>query len=201
MPDPANSARARAAVLAVPGLALAGAGFFHPMHLSYSTSHTWWVLHVLGLGVFPLVGVALMTLFQGRRDPIAGLAVLAAFVYASAYSALDVVNGVAAGYVTWRLGPGQPRPDEVRYLFAIGSPIGEVGSWALLLAVVVVLLDALRRSGRTALPGLVLLPGAWLVHQEHIFHPWGAAGMALVGLGTGWLSLAASNARTRDRPA
>jgi hypothetical protein len=114
--------------------------------------------------------------------------VLAAFVYATAYSALDVVNGIAAGYVTHRLGPGVPRPDEVRYLFAVGGPFGTVGSVALLVAVVAVLADSLRRVGRSALPAAVLLPGAYLVHVHHIFSPEGVVGMALVALGTGWLA-------------
>ena len=86
------------------------AGLFHPMHLTYATSQTWWLLHVPGLFVFPLVGVALMVLFRGRRDVVAVVAVLAAFGYATAYTALDVVNGIAAGYVTHRLGPGRRGP-------------------------------------------------------------------------------------------
>ena len=190
-----------AAVLASPGLALGAAGLLHPMHLSFATSRTWWVLHVVGLFVFPLVGVALATLVRGRRDPLAVLAVLAAYVYATAYSALDVISGVAAGYVTWRLGEGVPRPDEVRYLFAIGTPLGQVGSIALLLAVALLLLDGVRRAGPRALPAVAGLLGAWLVHQDHIFSPYGAAGMALVGLATAWLSLtraAAPSVRAQD---
>lgn len=179
----------RAAVLsASPGLVLAVVGFFHPAHLTSMTSHTWWGLHVAGLFAFPLVGVALATLFRGRRDLVAGVAVLAAFIFATAYSALDVINGIGAGYVTWRLAPGSPRPDEVRSLFAIGGPIGEIGSWSLLLAAAVVCVDALLRQRVHALPGLLLLPGAWLVHTDHIFWPFGALGIGLVGLGTGWLA-------------
>jgi hypothetical protein len=177
-----------AVLAALPGLVLAAAGFFHPEHLTHASSHTWWGLHVAGLFAFPLVGVALMALFRGRRDPVAAVAVLAAFVYACAYTALDVVNGIGAGYVTWQLDPSAPRPDEVRSLFDIGSPLGEVGSWALLVAAVVVALDALVRQGPRALPGLLLVPGAWLVHTDHIFWPLGAIGIGLVGLGTGWLA-------------
>jgi hypothetical protein len=178
--------------LAMPGLVLAVAGFFHPMHLGYATSRTWWLLHVAGLFVFPLVGVALAWLFRGRRDPVALLAVLAAYVYATAYTTLDVVNGIAAGYVTYRVGPGQPRPDEVGYLFDLGRPFGVYGSWALVLATVVVALDALRRLGLRGLPALVMVPGAYLVHDFHIFAPQGVAGMALIGLATGWLAYCAS---------
>jgi hypothetical protein len=133
------------------------------------------------------VGLALAAMFRGRRDPLAAVAVLAAFVYATAYTALDVINGIGAGYVTWRLDPAAPRPDEVRSLFDIGSPLGQVGSWALVLAAVLVCADALTRDRVLALPGLLLVPGAFLVHTDHIFWPLGVLGITLVGLGTGWL--------------
>ena len=189
----ASSAAGAPAVLppfvwALPGLVLAVAGYFHPMHLTHSSSHTWWGLHVAGLFAFPLVGVALMALFRGRRDPVAALAVLAAFVYATAYTALDVINGIGAGYVTWRLDASAPRPDEVRSLFDIGSPLGQIGSWALVLVAVVASGDALLRYGVRALPALVLVPGALLVHTDHIFWPLRSLGIALVGLGTAWLA-------------
>jgi hypothetical protein len=175
-------------VLALPGVALALAGLFHPHHLTHATSHRWWTLHVVGLVVFPLVGVALMSLFRGRRDPVAWVVVIGAYAYATFYSALDVVNGIAAGYVTWSLGPGVPRPDEVRYLFRIGSPLGEIGSWALILTTVVVAGDAIARSGPRALPALALVAGAVLVHVDHIFSPWGSLGMLLAGVGTAFVS-------------
>lgn len=177
----------RGVLAALPGVSLGIAGYFHPEHLTHATSGTWWALHVPGLFAFPLVGVALMALFRGRRDPVAAVAVVAAFIYATAYTALDVINGIGAGFVTSRLGAQAPRPDEVRSLFAIGGPIGEVGSYALILAAVVVALDALVSQRVQALPGLLLVPGALLVHLDHIFFPLGALGVTLVGLGTGWL--------------
>jgi len=109
---------------------------------------------------------------------------VAAFGYATAYTALDVISGVTAGYVTSRLPDGTPRPEEVSLIFRIGTPVGEVGSWALLLATTVLLLDGLRRSGPRAAALVVLPVGAWLVHVDHIFAPEGVAGMALIGVGT-----------------
>ncbi|GAB3655310.1 hypothetical protein GCM10027596_08170 [Nocardioides korecus] len=196
-PDRASRARATwpAALAAVPGLALGVAGLFHPTHLSEATAHRWWTLHVPGMVFFPLVGVALVLLFRGRRDPVAAVAVLAASAYAIFYNALDVLSGVGAGWVTSRLPTGTPRPDEVRSLFRIGTPLGEIGSWALLLAAVVIAADALRRHGLRGGPGLLLVPGAWWVHTDHIFAPWGALGMALIGLGTAglwWAQLSTS---------
>lgn len=173
---------------AVPGLVLMAAGYVHPERLDATTAHRWWTLHVPAMLVFPLVGLALAWLFKGRRDPVAVVAVLAAFVYAVFYNALDVLSGIGAGWVTSRLPPGAPRPDEVRSIFALGTPLGEVGSWALLLAALVVAGDALVRHRLTALPGVLLLPGAALVHADHIYWPGGALGMGLVGLATGYLA-------------
>lgn len=187
-------------LLALPGLALAVAGLLHPHHLGYATSGLWWTLHLPGLLVFPLVGAALAWLVRGRRDPLAWLVRITAYVYATFYTALDVVSGIGAGYVTHRLGPGVPRPAAVSDLFAIGTPLGRIGSWALVACCALVLLDAALRLGARALPGLLLLPGAWLVHLHHIFAPAGAAGMALLGLATGALALAAgSGPRTVTR--
>lgn len=173
--------------LALPGLVLAVVGLFHPHSLTAVSAARWTQLHIAGLFVFPLVGLALAMVVRGRADPVAWLVRVTAFCFAAAYTALDVISGIGAGYVTWRLGEGVARPDEVRHLFAIGSRLGEVGSWALIVCAVVVVVDALRRVRLVALPGLLLVPGAVLVHLDHIFAPTGVGGMALIGVATGWL--------------
>ena len=178
----------RASLFALPVLALAVAGLFHPQHLTADTAARWTMLHVAGLFVFPLVAVALVLLVSGRSDAVAWLVRLTAFVYATAYSALDVISGIGAGYVTWRLDEGASRPDEVRSLFMIGGRLGEVGSWALIGCAVIVAVDAVRRRGLVAAPGILLVPGAVLVHSDHIFAPVGVLGMALIGLASGWLA-------------
>ncbi|WP_090969804.1 hypothetical protein [Nocardioides exalbidus] len=190
----------RAVLIALPGLTLAVAGMFHPHSLSHASAPRWTMLHVAGLVVFPLVGLALAALVRQRRDPVAVVVVLTAYLYATAYSALDVISGIGAGYVTWRLGEGVPRPDEVRFLFVIGGRIGDVGSVALVVCAAVVAADALRRLGPVAAPGLLVVPGALLVHVGHIFAPTGVAGMALVGLATGYLGWCATDPRPEPRP-
>ena len=172
----------RAVLLALPALVLAVAGLFHPHHLTYDTSYRWFTLHVAGLLVFPLVGLALAGLVRGRTDAVAWAVRVTAYVYATFYSALDVISGIAAGYVTHELGAGVPRPDEVRLLFRIGTPLGEVGSGALIACCSILVFDQLAR--RRALPVLLLVPGAVLVHLDHIFSPKGVVGMVLLALGT-----------------
>ena len=89
--------------------------------------------------------------------------------HAMFYTALDVVSGIAAGYVTHQLGPGVPRPHEVGLLFRIGTPLGHVGSVALIVCTAVLTLDLLHRNRAWAV--LLLVPGAVLVHLDHIFSP------------------------------
>ncbi len=133
-------------LIAAPALALAAAGLIHPHRLTYETADRWFGLHVAGLVVFPLVGLALAWLVRGRRDPLAWLVRLAAYGYATFYSALDVISGLAAGYVTREMGADYERGSEVRLLFQIGTPLGEIGSWCLLVAALAVSVDAIRRS-------------------------------------------------------
>lgn len=180
--------RGRSVLFAAPGVVLGVAGLWHPQHLTAATAERWWVLHVAGLFVFPLVGVALMALVWGRRDVLAVLVTLLAYVYATAYSALDVISGIAAGFVTSRLPPGAARPDEVRSLFAIGTPLGHVGSIALVLAGALLTVDAVRRHGAPGAVGLLVVVGALMLHRWHIYPPYGSAGIALVGVGTGALA-------------
>ncbi len=177
-----DSPRLRAVLLGLPALALALVGLFHPHHLTYDSSYRWFALHIPGLVVFPLVGLALCELVRGRRDAMSWAIRLTAYVYATFYTALDVISGIAAGWVTHELGAGVPRPDEVRLLFRIGTPLGEIGSGALIACCSLLVLDQLAR--RRALPVLLLVPGAVLVHVDHIFSPTGVVGMVLLALGT-----------------
>ncbi|MCH1868856.1 hypothetical protein [Nocardioides sp. CFH 31398] len=178
---------AYAALCAVPGVGLGVAGLFHPHSLSYETSTMWYGLHVPGLLFFPLVGLALLAPVRGRTDAVSWVVRLTAYGYMTFYSALDVVSGIGAGYVTRELGPDEPRPPAVSLMFGIGTPLGEIGSWSLLACCVVLLADQVRRLGAPALVGLLLLPGAWLVHVGHIFSPEGVAGMLLLAAGTAGL--------------
>ncbi len=180
--------RTRAAVavgLALPGLSLAVAGLFHPHGLHYPTSQRWLVLHLLGLVVFPLVGVALVVLVRGRGDTLSWLVRLAAYVYAVFYSALDVLGGIGAAYVVREAGPGVPRPDVVPVLYEIGDALGSIGSFALIACGLALTVDQVRSYGLAGVPVLAAVPGAWLVHTDHIFAPSGVIGMALVGAATG----------------
>lgn len=187
-------------LLALPGLAVAVVGLTHPHHLTADTAGRWFTIHVLGLVAFPLVGLAIAALVRGRADPVAWLVRIGAYTFVTFYTALDVISGIAAGYVTRELGPGVPRPESVSLLFDIGTPLGEVGSWALLATGLLLLADGVRRRGAPAAVAVLLPAGAWLVHTDHIFSPWGALGTALLGLGTGALAWVLDPSETRGAP-
>lgn len=187
--DPAHSARSGPApwVLALPGVSLGVVGATHPAHLTPETAHHWWLMHVAGLVVFPLVGVALASLVWRRRDLLAVAVMAGAAAFAWFYTALDVVSGIAAGWVTDRLDPADavPRPEEVRLLFQVGGRLGEVGEWGLALAAIALTVDVVRRAGAIgAVPGALLLAGTAGVVTDHIFWPWGSLGAIALGLGT-----------------
>jgi hypothetical protein len=176
------------AVLALPGLLLGVAGLFHPHVLVPDTADRWYVVHVAGLVVFPLVAVALVQLVRGRHDPLAWVVRLSAYGFAVFYTALDVIYGVAAGDVTRTMETGYRRSPDFSAMLRVGVDLGEVGSWSLLVCGVALLVDQLRRHRLRGLPALALPVGAWLVHTDHIFAPAGVVGMVLLGAATGLLA-------------
>ena len=105
---------------------------------------------------------------------------MTAYVYATFYTALDVISGIGAGYVTHGSGRTCRARTRSALMFRIGTPLGEVGSWALL-ACCVCWWSTSRPRGAASLRWSLLVPGAWLVHIGHIFAPEGVAGMTLLG--------------------
>lgn len=188
----------RAALLAAPGVLLGLVGAMHPPYLTYTTSEHWTIMHLVGLFVFPLVGAALMALVWGRRDPLALIVIAAAYVYATAYTALDVISGAGAGYVTYRLGPGQLRPKEVSYLFHLGGHLELVGAAGLFIAGVAVGIDAIRRFGPAAvIPALAMTAATISFFTSHIFWFRGAFTVFVIGLATGWFAWLAARATVK----
>lgn len=117
------------------------------------------------------------------------MARVAAYGYATFYTALDAISGVAAGYVTDQLGADAvPRPPEISLLFRIGTPIGDVGAWCLLVAALALLVDRAASAPRAAAPGVLLVAGAWFLRDQHIFSPWGVVCCLAIGLGTAGLA-------------
>lgn len=177
------------AAVASPGLILAVVGLFHPRSLAPSTATGWWQLHVVLLPLFPLLAVALWVLLRGERGVFAWLARVAAFGYATFYTGLDALAGIAAGYATQTLQRGG---QVVLDLQALGNQLGAVGVSAFLVAAVFTAVVLVRRDGARAAPGaLVLVAAAFPFLHGHIYWPTGGLAMVGVGVGCGLLAAAA----------
>jgi hypothetical protein len=182
-----------ALVTAAPVL-LAIAGLFHPHHLTTATADRWATLHILLLPVFPLVALGFLAPLWGRpRADVAGfatvLAWVSAFVYATFYTGLDAVAGIAAGTVGRHAAEGTDLGPLVVPLYDTGDKLGYAGAYAFLVAVLAASVALFIRYGVRTLPGTaILLAAGYSFIHSHIFWPRGvftmigfAAGFAVFG--------------------
>jgi hypothetical protein len=174
----------RSVAFGLPGVGLGAAGLLHPHTLTPASAERWYVVHLGGLVLFPLVGLALAGLVRGRRDPLAWVVRVAAFGFAVFYTSLDVVYGVAAGRVTADMGEGYRRSDDFSAMLRVAVDLGEVGSWSLVVAGLALVVDGVVRQSWLVVAALLVPVGAWMVHVDHIFSPHGSVGIALVGVVT-----------------
>lgn len=183
--------RTVALVVPVP-LLLAAIGLVHPHLLTPATAGRWAALHVILLPVFPLLAAGLLVPLWGRpRRDAAGAATVAvwvgAFTYATFYTGLDTVAGVAAGVVVRDAG-GADVGGSVQVLFMTGDALGYAGAGAFAAAALAAAIALYLRYGPRTLPGaLVVLAASVSFVDSHIFWPRGvftmlafAAGFALI---------------------
>lgn len=172
--------------IAATPLLLAALGVTHPHVLTPESAPYWHTLHLVLLMLFPLLGVNLWWLLSGFSGWTVGAARALGLVYIAFYGALDVLAGIGTGLVVMRA-PAANSPElseTVRWLFAQGNALSLVGVWAFLLACVLTSAALVRRVGRFALPGAVLLCGAALPFlSSHIYWPVGVATMVLMAGG------------------
>jgi hypothetical protein len=176
---------------------LAAAGVAHPPGLSRSTAAHWTHLHVALLPIFPLLVVGLLVPLRHRPRPdLTGFATVmawtGAFLYASFYTGLDAVAGIAAGTAVEHA-PATANLGPIKHpLYAIGESLGEAGAYALIGAVMATAVALFPKHGARVVPGTVVLLGAgWSFTDSHIFWPRGvwtmlgfALGFALLAVGT-----------------
>jgi len=178
-------------VAGVPGLVLAGAGLAHPARLRPETATAWWQFHVILLPLFPLLAVALWVLLRGANGPLAWLARAGAYGYATFYTGLDALTGIAAGLVVETTGRTSQASID---LGRLGVELGGIGEWSFLAAAVLTGFVLVRRDGLPAAPGAVVLVGAAVAFRgAHIY--WPAGGLAMIGVAIGCALLAAASPR------
>jgi hypothetical protein len=191
-------------LVTVAPLVLAAAGAAHPHGLSRATATDWTQLHIALLPVFPLLTLGLLVpLWHRPRPDLAGFATAvawtSAFTYAAFYTGLDAVAGIAAGTAiehasgTANIGP-------IKYpLYDAGESLGEVGAYALIVAVVATAVALFPKHGVRVVPGtVVLLVAGWSFTDSHIFWPRGV--WTMLGFALGFALLAAGTGRSESVP-
>jgi hypothetical protein len=148
---------------------------------------------VIPLPIFPLLAVSLWLLLRGVLGPVAWVARIAAYGYATFYSVTDVIVGIAAGELTqFNAARGmQERTVEVDQLFTVGNDLGWIGVWCFLVASAATALAVVMRVGRRALPGAVVLLVAAVLFTggSHIYWPAGVVTMLVRAVGLGLLAV------------
>lgn len=134
-------------MIALPPLLLAAMGLTHPQDLTDDTAGHWRTLHVLLLPVFPLLALAPWLVTRPVSRVLGWLVALLGYVFATLYTALDVLAGIGAGALQADNG-GSGR----LVLFAQGADLADYGEWAYVLATVLAAAVAVRTVGLAAVP-------------------------------------------------
>jgi hypothetical protein len=195
----------RVLVVAGPALVLAGLGLTHPQQLTATSAPWWTTLHIMLLPIFPLLAVSLWLLLRGVPGPVAWMARIAAYGYATFYSVTDVVVGIAGGELTqFNAARGLPeRTVEVDRLIMVGNDVGEIGVWCFVVACAATAVAVVVRVGRRALPGGVVLviAGVLFTGGWHIYWPAGVVTMLVLAAGLGLLAVVLPDPQPRGRQA
>ncbi|PRY45819.1 hypothetical protein [Umezawaea tangerina] len=176
----------RTVLVALPGLVLAAVGVTHPQYLDASTAHHWRDMHVGLAFVFPLVAVAVWVLLEGSPVVVKWVGRAAAFGYAVLYGALDTIAGVGGGAMAIAQ---NGRTAVIDPLFDVGNALGTPGAWCFLVAAALLFGGIAWQVGWKAVPGgVVLLFGAYLFLDSHIYWPKGVVAMVCFAVGLAALS-------------
>lgn len=171
------SNRRSALLVAGPAVLCALVGLTHPPHLTASTAEYWRNLHLALIPVFPLIGVAPWLIARRAGRWFGRIAALFGYGFATFYTALDILSGVAGGALVNAGKPAAP-------VFAVASVLGTIGVVALVLACATSAIAAFTVAGVPTVPGSVLaLTGAVLVQPGHIFGGLGTLAMLLLAGG------------------
>lgn len=162
-------------------------GIAHPPHLTQDVSLLWRNLHVVLLPIFPLLALGPWLVAKSIDEQWGRIAFLLGWVYASFYTALDVLAGIGAG------GLKNEGKSGLGVLFSLASSLGEIGSIAFIGASAIAAGCVIRVAGWKASPGTVLvLAGAFGFREEHVFWPGGVLSMFALAIGWALLIGAAS---------
>jgi hypothetical protein len=178
--------------VSLPALAISALGLSHPRNLTPSAADWWVNIHLILLPLFPLLGITLWILVRGERGILPWLARIGGFLFIPFYTALDAIDGIAAGTLKVNDAATHAAQGNTN-LFAIGNALGAIGGWALLAGAVFALATLASRTQRWALflPGVALiLGGAYFFKSAHIYWPIGGVALLAFGIGAALVELA-----------
>lgn len=174
----------------LPAIVCGMIGVLHPTVLTESTGSLWQGIHIVLIPLFPLIGIGPWLIARRVDRRLGFLGALFGYGYATFYTSLDLLAGVAAGTVQLAGFDAAKTP-----LYAIARILAMVGIVSLIAGVVTASIAAIVRAGLVALPGAVLaLAGAVLHYYGHIYLGYGTIAMLLLAAGMVILAFAA----TRD---
>jgi len=181
-------------LVSIPALACALIGLLHPHHLTADTAARWQLMHLVLIPVFPLIGFAPWLIARRSNRVLGIVAAVAGYGFATFYTSLDLLAGVAAGALQLAGVTEGKAP-----VYEVAREIGLVGVVSLVLACLAATAAVYTRRRLRAIPGGVLATaGALLVQPGHIYPGLGTLAMLLLAAGFVALALEAAPLRRVD---
>ena len=169
----------------LPAVVVGAIGLLHPHHLDAGSAAVWRTMHIVLIPLFPLIGVAPWLIARRVDRRLGWLAAVGGYGFATFYTALDLIAGVAAGTVQLAGIPEAKGP-----LYDIARTFGLIGVVSLAFACLVAGVAVVIRRRLSAVPGAALsLAGAILVQPGHIYPGTGTLAMGLLAAGFALLAV------------
>lgn len=156
---------------------------------------TWFLVHVLLLPLFGLLGVALFLLLSGYRGRVATVGRIGVAIYLVFHTAYEAIAGIAVALAVREAeGLSDAQSEGAGEVVTVLSSDPMVGGLALLgtagsIVAVGAIAVSLRRDGAPVLP-LVLLAGAPVGLVAHGSVPTGPLSVVIFAVGVAWLEFA-----------
>lgn len=167
----------------VPSLLVAAVSWTHPQPLTVENAEHWQHMHTVLLFLFPLVALGPWLVARAVSRPAAVVVGVVAYVYATAYTALDILAGIAGGAIKDAEAGG------LGIVFLVAQDFELVGGVALIAASALAVGVVSRTLGWWAFPGgALVIAGSYLHWQNHVYPFWGSFSMVLLAAGWGWLA-------------
>jgi len=166
-------------LVSIPALACALIGLLHPHHLTADTAARWQLMHLVLIPVFPLIGFAPWLIARRTSRALGIVAAVAGYGFATFYTSLDLLAGVAAGTLQLAGVTEGKAP-----VYEIAREVGLIGVVSLVIACLAATVAVFVHRRLRALPGGVLaVAGSVLVQPGHIYPGLGTLAMLLLAAG------------------